>query len=67
MKFLTDQDVYAVTVHYLLELGYEVITAYEIGFSESELIFLCLLRFSCEPRSNPNYTTHNLAILISVA
>jgi predicted nuclease of predicted toxin-antitoxin system len=40
MKFLTDQDVYAVTVRYLKELGYDVITAYKIGFSEADDIEL---------------------------
>ena len=40
MKFLSDQDVYAVTVRYLQELGHDVITAYEIGFSEADDIKL---------------------------
>jgi len=31
MKLLTDQDVYTITVRYLRNLGYDVITANEIG------------------------------------
>jgi predicted nuclease of predicted toxin-antitoxin system len=35
MKFLTDQDVYALTVSFLRNLGHEVITAAEIGMSRA--------------------------------
>ena len=41
MKFLLDQDVYAVTTRFLRENGYDVITAYELGLSrakDSELL-----------------------------
>ncbi|OIN93562.1 MAG: hypothetical protein AUJ21_05660 [Anaerolineae bacterium CG1_02_58_13] len=34
MKFLLDQDVYAVTVRFLRELGYEVVLAAELGMSQ---------------------------------
>ncbi len=36
MKFLTDQDVYAITVRFLMELGHDVITASEIGLSQAD-------------------------------
>jgi predicted nuclease of predicted toxin-antitoxin system len=36
MKLLTDQDVYAKTVRYLRDLGYNVTTAIEVGLSEAE-------------------------------
>ena len=36
MKFITDQDVYAVTVRYLRELDYDVITASETGLSKAD-------------------------------
>lgn len=36
MKFITDQDVYAATVRYLRELGYDVITASETGLSKAD-------------------------------
>jgi predicted nuclease of predicted toxin-antitoxin system len=36
MKFLFDQDVYAVTARYLKALGHEVITANEAGLSKAE-------------------------------
>jgi len=31
MHFLTDQDVYQVTIDYLIKLGHNVLTAREIG------------------------------------
>lgn len=40
MKFLADQDVYAITVRYLRGLGYDVITAEEIGLSQADDIDL---------------------------
>jgi len=40
MKLLADQDVYVTTVRYLRNLGYDVITAYEIGLSKAEDIDL---------------------------
>jgi predicted nuclease of predicted toxin-antitoxin system len=40
MKLLTDQDVYVITVRYLRNLGYDVITAYEIGLSKAKDIDL---------------------------
>lgn len=40
MRFLADQDVYAITIRYLRDLGHDVITAYEIGLSEAEDIDL---------------------------
>ena len=36
MNFFTDQDVYAVTVHFLRNLGHDVITAYEAGLSRAD-------------------------------
>jgi len=36
MKFLTDQDAYAITVRFLMELGHDVITASEIGLSRAD-------------------------------
>ena len=41
MRFLTDQDVYAATTHYLRGLGHDVVTAAELGLSraiDSELL-----------------------------
>lgn len=41
MKFLLDQDVYAVTTRFLREIGHDVITASELGLSrakDSELL-----------------------------
>ena len=41
MKFLLDQDVYALTEHFLREQGYDVATASEMGLSralDSELL-----------------------------
>ena len=35
MKFLADEDVYAVTVQFLRELGHEVATAAECGMSQA--------------------------------
>ena len=35
MKFLLDQDVYALTERFLRELGYDVITASELGLSRA--------------------------------
>jgi predicted nuclease of predicted toxin-antitoxin system len=35
MKFLLDQDVYALTAHFLREQGYDVTTASELGLSHS--------------------------------
>jgi predicted nuclease of predicted toxin-antitoxin system len=40
MKFLTDQDVYITTVRHLRDLGHDVITASEIGFSQADDIDL---------------------------
>lgn len=36
MRFLLDQDVYAVTGRFLAALGHEVVTASELGFSQAE-------------------------------
>lgn len=36
MKFLLDQDVYAVTERFLTALGHEVVTASELGLSRAE-------------------------------
>jgi len=36
LKFLTDQDVYVVTVRFLRELGHDVLTAAEAGLSRSD-------------------------------
>ncbi len=36
MKFLTDQDVYAKTVLYIRDLGYDTITASEMGLSKAD-------------------------------
>jgi predicted nuclease of predicted toxin-antitoxin system len=41
MRFLTDQDVYAVTTRFLRNLGHDVVTAAELGLSraiDSELL-----------------------------
>lgn len=35
MKFLLDQDVYALTERFLREQGYDVVTAAELGLSRS--------------------------------
>ena len=35
MKFLLDQDVYALTARFLRELGHDVITAAEVGLSRA--------------------------------
>jgi predicted nuclease of predicted toxin-antitoxin system len=35
MKFLLDQDVYAITARFLLALTYDVVTAAEIGLSQA--------------------------------
>ena len=35
MKFLVDQDVYAVTVRFLIGLGHEVVTAGEVALSQA--------------------------------
>jgi predicted nuclease of predicted toxin-antitoxin system len=36
MKFLLDQDVYALTEHFLREQGYDVATASELGLSRAQ-------------------------------
>jgi predicted nuclease of predicted toxin-antitoxin system len=36
MKFLLDQDVYAMTARFLVELGHDVVTASRIGLSEAD-------------------------------
>jgi predicted nuclease of predicted toxin-antitoxin system len=36
MKFLLDQDVYALTVHFLREQGHDVVTASELGMSRAQ-------------------------------
>ena len=36
MKFLLDQDVYAVTERFLRSLGHEVVTAYELGLAQAD-------------------------------
>ncbi len=36
MKFLLDQDVYAVTARFLIGLGHDVILASELGMSEAD-------------------------------
>ena len=36
MKFLLDQDVYALTERFLRELGYDVVTASELGLSRAK-------------------------------
>jgi predicted nuclease of predicted toxin-antitoxin system len=36
MRLLSDQDVYAITVRYIKNLGYDVITASELGLSEAD-------------------------------
>lgn len=35
MKFLTDQDIYALTTRYLRELGHDVVTAAELGLAQA--------------------------------
>ena len=35
MKFLLDQDVYACTLHFLINLGYDVVPVAELGLSKS--------------------------------
>jgi len=40
MRFFADQDVYAITIRYLRNLGHDVITAYETGLSKAEDIDL---------------------------
>lgn len=36
MKFLTDQDVYALTVDFLIALGHDVIRAADLGLAQAE-------------------------------
>jgi hypothetical protein len=36
MKFLLDQDVYAVTARFLVGMAHDVVTASEIGMSEAD-------------------------------
>ena len=36
MKFLTDQDAYAITVGFLSGLGHEVVTAAQLGLAQAE-------------------------------
>jgi len=36
MRFLLDQDVYAVTIRFLRELGHDVVVEAEIGCSQAE-------------------------------
>ena len=36
MKFLLDQDVYALTERFLRELGYDVVTASELDLSRAK-------------------------------
>jgi predicted nuclease of predicted toxin-antitoxin system len=36
MKFLTDQDVYAITVRFLSGLGHDVVTAKQLNLAEAE-------------------------------
>ena len=36
MKFLLDQDVYALTNRFLRELGYDILTASELGLSRAQ-------------------------------
>jgi predicted nuclease of predicted toxin-antitoxin system len=36
MKFLLDQDVYALTERFLREIGYDVVTASELGLSRAQ-------------------------------
>jgi predicted nuclease of predicted toxin-antitoxin system len=36
MKFLTDQDVYAVTISFLKNLGHDVVTAADLGMSRAK-------------------------------
>ncbi len=36
MKFLLDQDVYAVTAHFLSSLGHDVVLADQIGLSQAD-------------------------------
>jgi len=36
MKFLLDQDVYAVTARFLTSLGHDIVLVSEIGMSEAE-------------------------------
>ena len=36
MKFLLDQDVYALTEHFLREQGYDVATASELGIKPKD-------------------------------
>ena len=36
MKFLLDQDVYAITAGFLRSLGHDIITAYQLGLAQAE-------------------------------
>jgi predicted nuclease of predicted toxin-antitoxin system len=36
MRFLLDQDVYALTIRFLRELGHDAVVAAEIGCSQAE-------------------------------
>ena len=36
MRFLTDQDVYAITVRFLSDLGHDVVTVAQLGLAQAE-------------------------------
>lgn len=36
MRFLTDQDVYAITIRFLSGLGHDVVTAAQLGLAQAE-------------------------------
>ena len=36
MKFLTDQDVYAASINFLIRLGHDVVTAAQLGLARAE-------------------------------
>ncbi len=36
MRFLTDQDVYAITIRFLCSLGHDVVTAAQLGLAQAD-------------------------------
>ena len=49
MKFLLDQDIYAITARFLAELGHDVVTALNLGLSAADDVVL-LTRAHAEGR-----------------
>ncbi len=48
MRFLADQDIYAVTVRLLRDAGHDIVTASEMGASQHKLLAMIPARDSLE-------------------